>query len=77
MDHIDRYLDVCYEDRMFGADLPAPATLRRWLVARGQVLAAGTALAIIGDGDREFVVRVRFPCVVDDLIANEGERLYH
>jgi hypothetical protein len=72
---LDRFLDIGYEDRMLGASLPEPATVLRWLVAKQQSLEAGAPLALLRGGEQEFVIRTRFPCVVDGLVIEPEERL--
>ena len=76
MTRISRYLDVGYEDRMLGAVLGEPASVRRWLVARDDRLDPGAPLAIIDTPAAELLIRIRFRCVVDSLVAEVGERLY-
>lgn len=68
--------DVGYEDRMLDAQLPEPATFTRWLVKRSDMLSAAVAVAVLEMAGVERRVYLRFPCLVDRLVAEPGDSLH-
>ena len=67
--------DVGYEDRMLGHSLPAHAILAKWHVRPDECIAAGGMVADLQTAGGILVIRMAFPCLVDALVAEVGERL--
>ena len=67
------YCEVRYDDRMLGRPLPERARLTKWHIEERQWLRPGDRVADFEAAAEAFTVRIRFPCLVDRLMARTGK----